>query len=989
MWHRTYTRKLMNTMRRLLSLLLILAALAGAATFVAAQANAGINVISIDDSDYPTLRIFANVIGRDGRPITGLTEADFRALALGRDANIISVEEIIDSGAGVSVVLVIDSSESMFAQPLSDTQNAANILIDSLEASDEIAIIDFDSEVRLVQPFTGDFNAARAAVAGTSAGGVTALYQAAWDGVEQALNNASNPRRVVVLVTDGHEFGDRSQRGRGEAVQLAQANGIPVFAVGFGSVFPPYLTELGEGTGGRTYILPSSAQLADAFNFISNFLRSQYIITLAPELVPDGSIVPITLSAQGLTVTRGYQTPDLLPVPSIEGIPGQPIAVATELLISASAPRGFGDVVVRVDGEPVELANPVFSADRTGFVGTLTIDPLGTAPGAYTLSVEATDAQGGSRATSRPFVVARLPLLFQLSGITTGEVISDGAPRLVTASVIQSQAPIDRIAFTLNGGDIGIDPQPPYTVDINIPGLAPGAYVLSAVASNALGQTGVQELAFSIPAPPTPTPTATPVPPTATPVPPTATPVPPTATPVPPTATPVPPTATPVPPTATPVPPTATPVPPTATPISAAVVPTNTAAPAPFAFSVSGIALGDSVDAPAAVVQATIDEGQAASVRFLLDGEEIDLDTGAPYIVSIDTATLEPGTHLLEVIAESVTGETLSQSIPFTIPARTPVPTFAPFNVTAPVIQPFEFTLSGLNLGDVVTAPVVTLEVEAPANVELASVTFALDGETFAEDEEAPFTASFETAGLAEGVHLLDVVAQNTAGTRASVQLPFTIPVPTSAASPTVVVAAVATERPTDVPTVPPSATPVPSATPLPTSTSTTPPSATGAPTATTMPTDTATIAEATTAATAAEPTATVAATAAAQAVPLTFSLSGINPGEIVGDATRTVTAEFPDGVAVESVTFSLDGEEIGTDTEAPYTVEINTSGLEPGEHTLGAVVRDAQGQEASASVAFSIAQRLNDFLLISAGSLLLLLLLAGWFVMTERARQK
>ena len=105
--------------------------------------------------------------------------------------------------------------------------------------------------------------------------------------------------------------------------------------------------------------------------------------------------------------------------------------------------------------------------------------------------------------------------------------------------------------------------------------------------------------------PPTPTPTATPVPPTPTPVPPTATPVPPapTATPVPPTATPVPtatptPTATPVPPaptatptprptatpTPTPVPPTATPVPPapaaTATPVPTAT-PTPTATPAP------------------------------------------------------------------------------------------------------------------------------------------------------------------------------------------------------------------------------------------------------------------------------------------------------------------------------------------------------------------------------------------------------------------------
>ena len=81
---------------------------------------------------------------------------------------------------------------------------------------------------------------------------------------------------------------------------------------------------------------------------------------------------------------------------------------------------------------------------------------------------------------------------------------------------------------------------------------------------------------------PTPTPTATPIPPTATPVPPTSTPTPtPTATPVPPTSTPTPtptstptptPTSTPVPPTATPVPPTATPVPPTATPTCTVIV---------------------------------------------------------------------------------------------------------------------------------------------------------------------------------------------------------------------------------------------------------------------------------------------------------------------------------------------------------------------------------------------------------------------------------
>jgi hypothetical protein len=84
---------------------------------------------------------------------------------------------------------------------------------------------------------------------------------------------------------------------------------------------------------------------------------------------------------------------------------------------------------------------------------------------------------------------------------------------------------------------------------------------------------------------PTPTATATAIPPTATAVPPTATAIPPTATAIPPTATAIPPTATAIPPTATAIPPTATPIPPTAiptqTPIPTAtpIPPTPTATP--------------------------------------------------------------------------------------------------------------------------------------------------------------------------------------------------------------------------------------------------------------------------------------------------------------------------------------------------------------------------------------------------------------------------
>lgn len=101
-----------------------------------------------------------------------------------------------------------------------------------------------------------------------------------------------------------------------------------------------------------------------------------------------------------------------------------------------------------------------------------------------------------------------------------------------------------------------------------------GGNVTGSVIGTTNGVSGTSGPAGPCP-PPTPTPTATPIPPSATP---TLTPVPPTATPLPPTATP---TDTPVPtntPTITPSP-TATPLPPTATPTATPIPPTATLTP--------------------------------------------------------------------------------------------------------------------------------------------------------------------------------------------------------------------------------------------------------------------------------------------------------------------------------------------------------------------------------------------------------------------------
>ncbi|MCA9902555.1 MAG: VWA domain-containing protein [Anaerolineae bacterium] len=909
-------------MRKLLISILIITVLLFAVTIVVAQAQ-GITINGVDDSEFPLLKLLVTVVSADGRPVLGLTETDFSALVQGRNAEVVRVEEIRNSDLPVSVVLVVDSSESMYATPLQDAKDAAGILLDNLRPVDEVAVIDFDSGYRVIQPFTSDFAAARSAVAGLTADGVTSLYDAAYAGAETAINEAHNPRKFVVLVTDGHEYGDLSTHGANDAVQLANANGIPFFAIGFGSVYPPYLQNLGNGTGGQTYILPSSAQLGQIFDFISSYLRSQYIVTIQPNLEPDGSPAPITIRTGSASTTRGYVAPDLYPVPGISGIPGEPISEPTTFTISGTAPRQFGALNVAINGSPVELENRVLSADNLNLSGSVTVDPLQFVPGTYSLSVEAVDAVGASRSTSQSFAIAELPFLIDATGIVSGETITNETMRTVNVGILQTQTAVDQVVFSVDGIAVQTDTAAPYSADIDLTNLVPGPHLVSIVAQNAQGQEVESTLAFVIPAPPTATPT-----PTNTPVPPTATPTL-TNTPVPPTATP---TDTPVPPTNTLPPPTATITPP--------------------AFSISGVALGEDVADLARAVRVTLGEGvQAESVTFALDGQEIDRDIAAPYVTTIDMQSLEPGAHVLDVVVTSATGESVAEQIPFNVsaqPTATPragvvvvPPASTPVPPTATSI-PLTFTLGGIELGQEVTEPALAIQVTPGEGVQAESVTFTLDGEEIDRDIAAPYVTTIDTTALDPGAHLLDITLTSAAGETATQQIPFTV-----------------VEGPTATPregvvVVPPAATSTsepPTSLPATVSAGTEQPTEEGTPTEATV-----AVTEISVSATATPVSATeTAETPTEQAASPAFTISGVESRATIQGPVLTVEVEPGADVAVDNVTFSLDDEEIAVDAEAPYSVEIETAPLTPGEHSLDITLTDASGATGATQIPFII----------------------------------
>lgn len=278
------------------------AALAAIALPWAAPAVAGppatlaVEVISVDDSRFPEVTAVVNVLDEANRPIIGLTAADMLAEEGGEPAAITSVERATDADLGIGVVLAVDTSGSMNGSSLDEARAAALAFLESLAPGDEAAVIAFSDEVRIVQPMTSDHEALRAALESLQAGGNTALHQAVVDSIDTAAASPL-PRRIVVLLSDGEDFGNVSRATRSDAVWKAALTGVPVYSIGLGSsIDEAFLSEIATQARGGLLIAPSASDVAANYAQVAELLRSQYLVTLT-------SSAESEIEVRGLTVT--------------------------------------------------------------------------------------------------------------------------------------------------------------------------------------------------------------------------------------------------------------------------------------------------------------------------------------------------------------------------------------------------------------------------------------------------------------------------------------------------------------------------------------------------------------------------------------------------------------------------------------------------------------------------------------------------------------
>ncbi|MCU0514361.1 MAG: VWA domain-containing protein, partial [Anaerolineae bacterium] len=452
-----------------------------------------LDITGVNASQIPTITLTTSVVDASGQPVAGLDIPNFTLSGgLAERARIVQVENITEDDLSFAAVLVIDTSSSVAGEPFRQIQEAARLFINSVGANDPIAILTFASDVTLVQDYTTDKAALLNTIDTLSFGGETALYDAAVAGVQQAAA-APSPRRAVILLSDGAEFGGESTQARADGLAAAQAAGVPVYSIGLGfGTDRTYLEEIAAGSNARFYEAPAPAELSGIYSALAQLFRSQYVLTLAfapyDPLLDGGTVYDLALqAAAGEAVSNTsngiVRIPASVPIVTL---PADVLAAPLREPVTITPQIVADDGVARVE---------FLAAGSTSAGDSLTLDPVQFAPGTYPLSVIVTDNNGDVGLLETRFEVAALPPEITLNWQPGSAPLTERQTLSITAA---GQTPVVNTLFSIHLPDgtpalAALDETSDFDFVFDPFDLPPGDYVLRVEATSAADTTATLE----------------------------------------------------------------------------------------------------------------------------------------------------------------------------------------------------------------------------------------------------------------------------------------------------------------------------------------------------------------------------------------------------------------------------------------------------------------------------------------------------------------
>jgi VWFA-related protein len=233
----------------------------------------------------------------NGRPVQGLTPADFEVLDNGvkQRVDLASFEEI-----PLNVVLALDMSASLQGLRLGHLQTASRTVLDGLKMGDRAALVSFSHVVNPGGGLSEDLDRVRAALDQAQGEGLTSLVDAIHAGI--MIGESDVGRSLLILFSDGV---DTSSWLSAESVlDTAQRSDVVVYSVEIGEGRASFTRDLSEMTGGRLISIESTRDLSSTFVRILEEFRMRYLISYSPEGVSGAGWhrLDVRVKSRGLTV---------------------------------------------------------------------------------------------------------------------------------------------------------------------------------------------------------------------------------------------------------------------------------------------------------------------------------------------------------------------------------------------------------------------------------------------------------------------------------------------------------------------------------------------------------------------------------------------------------------------------------------------------------------------------------------------------------------
>jgi Ca-activated chloride channel family protein len=232
--------------------------------FAAGLAHAAQKALKVD-VDLVMVNVAA--MDADGRPVTNLKAESFQVF---EDKIEQKIRYFSSEAAPVSLGIIFDISHSM-EKKLSFAKDAAVKFLETGTPEDEYFLVEFSNRAKIAEGFTTDITRLRDKLSLVPAQGNTALYDAVYLGLAQ-LKKGQNPKKALLLITDGED--NHSRYSRGDIREFVREADAQIYVIDLGRAL---VGELAEMTGGHSYHA-SVGDLADICEKIALELKSQYVI---------------------------------------------------------------------------------------------------------------------------------------------------------------------------------------------------------------------------------------------------------------------------------------------------------------------------------------------------------------------------------------------------------------------------------------------------------------------------------------------------------------------------------------------------------------------------------------------------------------------------------------------------------------------------------------------------------------------------------------